>query len=94
MDNFSDAAIPGATADQQKVLAVVKNNDTEEGADISTDFAHLGSKYFYNIFTCTFFKCIYKIFSVGKDKLQEILNWLSDEGHIYSTIDDDHFKTT
>ena len=44
MDNFSDAAIPGATADQQKVLAVVKNNDTEEGADISTDFAHLGSE--------------------------------------------------
>ena len=49
MDNFSDAAIPGATADQQKVLAVVKNNDTEEGADISTDFAHLGSEYFYSI---------------------------------------------
>ena len=21
-------------------------------------------------------------------------DWLSDEGHIYSTIDDDHFKTT
>ena len=35
-----------------------------------------------------------QIYSVGKDKLQEILNWLSDEGHIYSTIDDDHFKTT
>ena len=46
MDNFSDASIPGATADQQKVLAVVKNNDTEEGADISTDFGHLGSKFF------------------------------------------------
>ena len=45
MDTFADAAIPGATADQQKVLAVVKNNDTEEGADISTDFAHLGSEY-------------------------------------------------
>jgi len=73
MENFGDAAIPGATSDQQKVLAVVKNNDTEEGADISSDFAHLG---------------------MGKDKLQEILNWLSDEGHIYSTIDDDHFKTT
>jgi len=73
MDNFGDASIPGASADQQKVLAVVKNNDTEEGADIASDFAHLG---------------------MGKDKLQEILNWLSDEGHIYSTIDDDHFKTT
>ena len=44
MDTFADAAIPGATADQQKVLAVVKNNDTEEGANISTDFAHLGSE--------------------------------------------------
>ena len=90
MDNFSDASIPGATADQQKVLAVVKNNDTEEGADISTDFAHLGSKYFYMYF----YEYFLQIFPVGKDKLQEILNWLSDEGHIYSTIDDDHFKTT
>ena len=90
MDNFSDAAIPGATADQQKVLAVVKNNDTEEGADISTDFAHLGSECFYMYF----YEYFLQIFLVGKDKLQEILNWLSDEGHIYSTIDDDHFKTT
>ena len=37
--------IPGLTADQQKVLAVVKNNVTEEGANISTDFEHLGSKF-------------------------------------------------
>ena len=29
----------------EKVLAVVKNNDTEEGADITSDFAHLGSKF-------------------------------------------------
>ena len=63
MDNFSDAAIPGATADQQKVLAVVKNNDTEEGADISTDFAHLGSKCFYMYFTCIFIDIFTKIFS-------------------------------
>ena len=28
------------------------------------------------------------------DKIQESLTWLSDEGHIYSTIDDDHYKTT
>lgn len=45
MDNFSDASIPGATADQIKVLAVVKNNDTEEGANISSDFNHLGSEF-------------------------------------------------
>ena len=107
MDTFADAAIPGATADQQKVLAVVKNNDTEEGADISTDFAHLGSEYRKNMPVFSVFERLqlrfYKtkrtivftsIYSVGKDKLQEILNWLSDEGHIYSTIDDDHFKTT
>lgn len=73
MNNFADSSIPGASADQQKVLAVVKNNDTEEGANLASDFDHLG---------------------MGKDKLQEILNWLSDEGHIYSTVDDDHFKTT
>ena len=49
MDNFGDASIPGASADQQKVLAVVKNNDTEEGADIASDFAHLGSKFLARI---------------------------------------------
>ena len=49
MENFGDASIPGATADQQKVLAVVKNNDTEEGADIASDFAHLGSKFLFRI---------------------------------------------
>ena len=49
MENFGDASIPGATADQQKVLAVVKNNETEEGADISSDFAHLGSKFLFRI---------------------------------------------
>ena len=102
MDTFADASIPGATADQQKVLAVVKNNDTEEGANISSDFAHLGSEYRYLYFPYSKdFNYVFKrtivftsIYSVGKDKLQEILNWLSDEGHIYSTIDDDHFKTT
>jgi len=73
IENFDDCGIPGATPDQQKVLAIVKGNDTEEGANISSDFNHLG---------------------LSKDKLQETLNWLSDEGHIYSTIDDDHFKTT
>ena len=40
-----DFMVSGLTADQQKVLAVVKNNDTEEGADITSDFAHLGSKF-------------------------------------------------
>ena len=33
----------------KKVLAVVKNNDTEEGADITSDFAHLGSKFLLRI---------------------------------------------
>ena len=45
MENFGEGAIPGATQDQNKVLAVVKNNDTEEGADIASDFDHLGSKF-------------------------------------------------
>ena len=37
--------IPGLTSDQQKVFAVVENVDSEEGADIASDFAHLGSKF-------------------------------------------------
>ena len=31
-------------SDYRKVLDVVKNNDSAEGADITCDFAHLGSK--------------------------------------------------
>merc|ERR1712168_252382 len=73
MENFGEGAIPGASADQNKVLAIVRASETEEGADIRSDFDILGME---------------------KDKLHEIMNWLSDEGHIYSTVDDDHFKTT
>ena len=40
------------TADQKMVLSVIKNNRTEEGANIATDFDHLGSKF---IFTTTIF---------------------------------------
>ena len=45
--NAEDCMVSSLTADQQKVLAVVKNNDTEEGADIASDFAHLGSEFFF-----------------------------------------------
>ena len=33
-------------ADYRKVLGVVKNNDSAEGADIHSDFCHLGSKFY------------------------------------------------
>ena len=70
MDNFGDASIPGASADQQKVLAVVKNNDTEEGADIASDFAHLGSKFLTRIqnnsHSFFFWNCEQKCFCIYK----------------------------
>ena len=37
----------GFDPDKQKVLAVVKNNDSEEGAYIEFDFNHLGSKFLF-----------------------------------------------
>ena len=43
-------------ADYRKVLDVVKNNDSAEGADIHSDFAHLGSKFYDSKF------CIIPIF--------------------------------
>lgn len=30
----------------------------------------------------------------GQDKIREAIDWLSNEGHVYSTIDDDHYKST
>lgn len=29
-----------------------------------------------------------------EEKVREVIDWLSSEGHVYSTIDDDHFKST
>ena len=48
-ETIEDIDMEGLNADQQKVLAVVKNNDTEEGADLASDFAHLGSKFLFRI---------------------------------------------
>ena len=44
-----EEVVVGLDADQQKVLAVVKNNDTEEGADFASDFVYLGSKFLFRI---------------------------------------------
>ena len=41
----SGKIVLGLQADQEKVLAVVKNKDIDEGADISSDFDHLGCKF-------------------------------------------------
>ena len=45
VDKTEEENISGLTDDHQKVLVVVKNNDTEDGADIATDFGHLESKF-------------------------------------------------
>jgi len=37
---------------------------------------------------CEYFK------TVSESKIREVLEFLSTEGHIYSTIDDEHYKTT
>jgi len=60
-------------AEYDRVLAVVQGDLTEEGADVHTDFSHLG---------------------LSLDQITETLSWLHDEGFIYSTVDDYHFKTT
>ena len=31
---------------------------------------------------------------LNESKIRETIEWLSNEGHVYSTIDDDHFKST
>ena len=45
VDKMEEENISGLSADHKKVLAVVKNNDTEDGADIASDFSHLESKF-------------------------------------------------
>ena len=41
----SGKIVSGLQADQKKVFAVVKNNDIDEGANITSDFDHLGCKF-------------------------------------------------
>ena len=43
----SGKMVSGLQADQEKVLAVVKNNDIDEGANLKTDFDHLGCKFLF-----------------------------------------------
>lgn len=31
---------------------------------------------------------------VDRSQVKQAINWLNDEGHIYSTVDDDHYMTT
>ena len=45
VDNTEEENISGLSDDHQKVLAVVKNNDTEDGSDIASDFGRLESKF-------------------------------------------------
>ena len=49
MDQDDGETVSGLNNEQQKVLAVVKNNDTEEGADIASDFGHLHSKFQFSL---------------------------------------------
>ena len=41
----SGKIVSGLQANQEKVLAVVKNNDIDEGANVTSDFDHLGCKF-------------------------------------------------
>ena len=41
VDNTEEENISGLSDDHQKVLAVVKNNDTEDGSDIASKMQHL-----------------------------------------------------
>ena len=45
--------------------------------------------YIYNAYTHTLIGSLRQYNSAA---IRGAIEWLSDEGHIYSTIDDDHFK--
>ncbi|XP_064608234.1 replication protein A 32 kDa subunit-A-like isoform X2 [Liolophura sinensis] len=64
----------GLTGTQQQVHTLIKNNFTEEGANI--------------VSICQQLK------GVSEKAIRDAIEFLSSEGHIYSTIDEDHFKAT
>ena len=69
-----------------KVLVFIKKDDSEAGLDVHTDFGPLGREFFT-------FESFLR-FLVPYADIREACTWLNEEGHIYSTIDDDHYKTT
>ena len=48
-DAVKNITIFSATQEQQSVFDVIQNNDNEEGADIASDFDHLGCKFLFRI---------------------------------------------
>ena len=48
-DTVKIITIFAATEEQQSVFDVIQNSDTEEGADIASDFDHLGCKFLFRM---------------------------------------------
>lgn len=74
-DATMDTGVEGGNDVQQAVINLVKQEDSDEGASVSSIATALRSKF-------------------NEAQIREALEWLSGEGHVYSTIDDDHFKST
>lgn len=91
-DNMSDQRSSGLTPIQQKVMKILESNSSETGPSrqfILKQFSanqHRDVKYVYLFYVQTtyyFLICF-----------SDALEFLNNEGHAFSTIDNDHFKAT
>ncbi|XP_060077440.1 replication protein A 32 kDa subunit-like [Ylistrum balloti] len=67
-------AVNGLTATQNQVHVIIRNNMTDQGANVEQVCKQLRG--------------------VPEKAIREAIDFLSSEGHIYSTIDEDHYKAT
>lgn len=73
-DSSGFSTVSGLTATQNQVHVIIRNNNTEQGANIENVCKQLRG--------------------VPEKAIREAVEFLSSEGHIYSTIDEDHYKAT
>lgn len=73
-DSTGFGVVNGLTATQNQVHVIIRNNMTDEGANVEQVCKQLRG--------------------VPEKAIREAIDFLSSEGHIYSTIDEDHYKAT
>lgn len=94
IDDMSDQTGSGLTPIQQKVLKILQSNTSETGASrqfILKQFpANQVREIKYVIYFITKLNLMTVLFIIFSDALE----FLNNEGHAFSTIDNDHFKHT
>ena len=79
----------GLSSEQAAIMSFIQMSTDESGVSIQSIVAHLKSRYPEQLIRSVVIAPIFALMLCRKS-----VSFLSNEGHIYSTIDDDHFRPT